>query len=172
MTIDNSLSPDPTEASITEELQNAIPAQSNSSKTTYTIINSENFNPDADDQIDVQVKAIIGHNFTRWYQTYAIDHYWAGIPRYNDTKVLSSYQDVTQDSESNWSETQTVTIPQSTPSPSPNPPIISLSTNTIITIIGIIAILSLTMVIALLLYVRHLKKAYLNNSFERSDNKG
>ena len=172
MSVDNLLSPDPTEAAITEELQNAIPAQSNSSKTTYTLVISENFNPNADDQIDVQVKAIIGHNFTRWVQHYAIDHYYAGIPRYNDTKVLFSYQDVTQDSESNWSETQTVTIPQSTPSPSPNPPLISLSTNTIIAIIGIIAILSLAMVIALLLYVRHLKKAYLNNSFERGDNKG
>jgi hypothetical protein len=120
MSIDNSLSPDPTEAAITEELYNAIPAQSNSSKTTYTIVISKNFNPDADDQIDVQVKAIIGHNFTRWVQHYAIDHYYAGIPRYNDTKVLFSYPDVTQDSESNWSDTQTVTIEEiQTPSPEP-----------------------------------------------------
>jgi hypothetical protein len=120
MTIDNSLSPDPNEAQITEELYNAIPAQSNSSKTTYTLVISENFNPDADDQIDVQVKAIIGHNFSRWIQHYAIDHYYAGIPRYNDTKVLFSYQDVTQDSESNWSDTQTVSIEEvQTPSLEP-----------------------------------------------------
>ena len=119
MTIDNSLSPDPTEASITSELQNPIPAQSNSSTTSYTIVTARNFNLYAGDQIDVQVKAIIGHNFTRWYQTYAIDHYYAGIPRYNDTKVLFSYPDVTQDSESNWSETQTLTIP--TPSPEATP---------------------------------------------------
>lgn len=121
MTIDNSLSPDPSEASITEELQNAIPAQSNSSKTTYTLVISENFNPDADDLIDVQIKAIIGHNFTRWYHTYAIDHYWAGIPRYNyDEKVLVSVPSITQDSESNWSDTQTVSIEEiQTPSPEP-----------------------------------------------------
>ena len=121
MPIDNSLSPDPSEASITEELQHAIPAKSNSSKTTYTIVISKNSNPNADTQIDVQVKAIIGHNFTHWYQTYAIHHYWAGIPRYDyDEKVLVSVQLITQDSESNWSDTQTVTISEiQTPSPEP-----------------------------------------------------
>ena len=138
MTIDNSLSPDPTEAQITEELYNAIPAQSNSSKTTYTLVISENFNPDADNQIDVQVKAIIGHNFTRWVQHYAIDHYWAGIPRYNDTKVLYSYPDVTQDSESNWSETQTVTIEEiQTPSPKPA---ISQESALILAVIAFVAV--------------------------------
>ena len=120
MPINNSLSPNPTEASITDELQNAIPAQSNSPYTTYVIVTSTNFNPNADDQIDVQVKAIIGHNFTLWVQTYAIDHYYAGIPRYNDTKVLVAVPSITQDSDSNWSETQTVTIPEiQTPSPEP-----------------------------------------------------
>jgi hypothetical protein len=134
MTIDNSLSPDPTEASITSRLQNPIPARPNSYTTTYTIETARNFNLYAGDQLDVQVKAIIGHNFTRWYQTYAIDHYWAGIPRYDyDTKVLYSYPDVTQDSESNWSETQTLTIP--TPSPEPAPPEPAL-------ILGIVAIVA------------------------------
>ena len=116
MPINNSLSPNPTEASITDELQNAIPAQSNSPYTTYVIVTSTNFNPNADDQIDVQVKAIIGHNFTRWYPTYPITHYSFGIPRTDfDTEVFVDRPAITQDSESNWSDTQTLTIP--TPSP-------------------------------------------------------
>jgi hypothetical protein len=112
MPIDNSHSPDPTEASIAEELQAAIPAQLNSPNTTYTIETAKNFNLYAGDQIDVQVKAIIGHNFTRWYPTYPISHYSFGIPRYDyDTEVFVDVQSITQDSESNWSDTQTLTIP-------------------------------------------------------------
>jgi hypothetical protein len=99
MPIDNSLSPDPTEAAITEQLEKAIPAQSNSSYTTYTIV-TRDFNPDvvynAGDQIDVQVKAMIGHNFTRWYQGFIVT-----IPGgYQDLGPVS-YTSVTQDSESN-----------------------------------------------------------------------
>ena len=116
MPIDNSHSPDPTEASITEELQNVIPAQLNSPNTTYIIETAKNFNLYAGDQIDVQVKAIIGHNFTRWYPTYPITHYSFGIPRTDfDTEVFVDRPAITQDSESNWSDTQTLTIP--TPSP-------------------------------------------------------
>ncbi len=110
--IDNSLSPDPTEASITWELHHAIPAQSNSPNTTYIIETDKNFNLYAGDQIDVQVKAIIGHNFTHWYQGYELYRSFFGVLRTDfDNPVLASVQSITQDSESNWSETQTLTIP-------------------------------------------------------------
>ena len=128
---------------LTSRLQHAIPAQSNSSKTTYTIDTARNFNLYAGDQIDVQVKVIIGHNFTRWYQTYAIHHYWAGIPRYDyDTKVLVDVPSITQDSESNWSETQTLTIP--TPSPEPTT---SLEPALILGVVAIVAVFAFGLVL-------------------------
>jgi hypothetical protein len=123
--IDNSHSPDPSEVWVKWELQNAIPAQLNSPNTTYTIETAKNFNLYAGDQIDVQVKAIIGHNFTRWCQTYPITYSSFGIPRTDfDTVVFVDRPAITQDSISHWSDTQTLTIPSPEPINSPEPVLI------------------------------------------------
>ena len=67
-----------------------------------------------DGQLDFQVQALVGHNSTVWYNISAL---WAGVGTYVPA--------VAYDTEGNWSNTQTVTIPASSISPSPTVPELS-----------------------------------------------
>ena len=67
-----------------------------------------------DGQLDFQVQALVGHNSTVWYN---ISSFWAGVGTYVPA--------VAYDTEGNWSDTQTVTIPASSVSPSPTVPELS-----------------------------------------------
>jgi hypothetical protein len=115
----NSLSPDPSEAAVAECFQNIIPEQSDGQYTIFSI-DGNSYKPK--DQIDFQVKAVIGHTFNLWEETYTVDHYSYGIPRYGDTKVLAAVPSITQDSEGNWSTIQTLTMPVTSPTSTPAVP--------------------------------------------------
>ncbi len=148
----NSLSPDPSEASITECFQNLIPKQSDG---PYTIFPIDGSFLNQSDQIDFQVKAVIGHTFNLWTENYVIDHYYAGIPRYGDTTVLVPTPSITEDSEGNWSTIQTLTIPVISPT------LTSDANNTLpfsFVIIAIAVVLVIVIILALVLLRKHRKK--------------
>jgi hypothetical protein len=67
-----------------------------------------------DGQLDFQVQALVGHNSTIWFN---ISGLWDGVGIYVHA--------VAYDTESTWSNTQTVTIPSNSVSPSPTAPELS-----------------------------------------------
>jgi hypothetical protein len=128
------------------------PKQSDGQYTTFPI--DANFLKEGD-QIDFQVKAVIGHTFNLWQYEYVIDHYFAGIPRYGDEKVLVAIPSITQDSEGNWGAIQTLTINANSSMPNMlssqlnNPLVISYAVTAVVVVLAIL--------IPLLLYTRHRK---------------
>jgi hypothetical protein len=72
MPCNNSLAPDPADASVTEYFANVIPKQSDGLYTTFPI---EGNYYNQSDQIDFQVKAVIGHTFNRWVVSEVVSYF-------------------------------------------------------------------------------------------------
>jgi hypothetical protein len=103
----NSLAPDPTDAAVTQYFANVIPKQSDGQ---YTIFSIDGNYYNQSDQIDFKVKAVVGHTFNLWQEGYVVT-----IPGgYRDLGPVSSPA-ITEDSEGDWSPSQTLLVDYNPP---------------------------------------------------------
>ena len=103
----NSLAPDPSDAAVTQYFANVIPKQSDGQ---YTIFSIDGNYYNQSDQIDFQVKAVVGQTFNYWQEGFIVT-----IPGgYRDTGP-ASHPAITEDSEGSWSTSQTLLIDYNSP---------------------------------------------------------
>jgi hypothetical protein len=112
-----------------------------SSDFTVTYLNANNYKPG--DQVDIKVRAVLGYAYS-----YPIPEHI--IPVIQTIYVYNS---------SDWSSTQTFTMPSISDFNYHNPTFPVFSVDLLLRIVAALAVVALVSVVLLLLYVRHLKRS-------------